>query len=359
MEQYAHPHVLHSPEQAMALHATQARRPSGVVEWRICQLIPSALRVRTTQTPQGRHYGCTTQAGWGRLRLARSGHALSDEVFAPVVRRTFTDRLPPDVAVGSHATACHRAGTVSHWNASGPITCALMGARARGARACQLQRRHVGPTHPYLFHPLRQGYEARFAAHVLALDRAGGGRQPFRACSDRPLESACLRDVVQIGLWSTCFRDGGPLPAPGSGSNALDGVSAAEVGFHRTQQWLQEHGRSSFVLGPVPVFDRDVPAALALESGDGSMRLDRGRRLQDELHRPFFAALGRAPNSLRFADPLDWMCNPECTVLHGQQPMYKDRHHLSTTGALRLREPLERALRDSGIIDATDADNGL
>lgn len=154
-----------------------------------------------------------------------------------------------------------------------------------------------------------------------------------------------LRTVVLSAFWSTYFREGAPLRWTGEGAGAA-GAHAARKGLLETVQWLLANGRSTVVLGPVPTYDKNVAAALALQQRDGVVRLDLAPHGQRDKNELFAQAVASLPHNgkVQLADPLAWMCHEQCVVAADGRSLYRDAHHLSSEGARMLREPLAQAL---------------
>jgi peptidoglycan/LPS O-acetylase OafA/YrhL len=155
-----------------------------------------------------------------------------------------------------------------------------------------------------------------------------------------------LQTVVLSGFWSTYFREHGPLLwASGQGEH-LEAEAAAAKGLQATVRWLLEHRRKTIVIGPVPTYEKNVAAALALQERDGVARLDLAQYPQRQKNALFAGAVRALPpdSRLQAADPLAWMCNPQCAVAVGGKSLYRDAHHLSTEGALALRQPIAEVL---------------
>ncbi|AEG93307.1 acyltransferase family protein [Ramlibacter tataouinensis] len=155
-----------------------------------------------------------------------------------------------------------------------------------------------------------------------------------------------LRSVVLAGFWSTYFRDEGPLRSVGPGLQ-LEGLEAARQALMHTLDWLHAHQRSTVLIGPVPVHDRSVPAALALERVTGRDLLDSSLAQQRQAHAAFLQIAQQMPQGpqYRWVDPLGWLCNGGCTVVRDGVPLYRDAHHLSLAGAMALKPRLDKALK--------------
>ena len=157
-----------------------------------------------------------------------------------------------------------------------------------------------------------------------------------------------IKTVVMAAFWSTYFREDGPLTAQ-AGNPPAKGADAAKNALASTIQWLRDDGRQVVLLGPVPVFDKSVPLALALEKATGRTLLHSSLDEQRKKHASFFGVVdatkrGGGGVSFRFLDPIQWLCAEECLVMKNGVPLYRDPHHLSVAGAMALEENLRLGL---------------
>lgn len=154
-----------------------------------------------------------------------------------------------------------------------------------------------------------------------------------------------IRTVVVAGFWSTYLREHGPLrslapnPAPA-------GLPAAAQALEHTLAWLDDAGLRTVVLGPVPTYDKSVPAALAFEAAQGRTVLDRSPALQLQRNQAFFSVVQRLRDrgGITVIDALPWLCDEACRVLHEGVSLYRDSNHLSQAGARLLQPELAAAL---------------
>jgi peptidoglycan/LPS O-acetylase OafA/YrhL len=155
-----------------------------------------------------------------------------------------------------------------------------------------------------------------------------------------------IKTVVLMAFWSTYFRDHGPLRMVLQDGARIEGIAAAQRSLDMTRKWLEENGRTVILVGPVPVYDKDVPAALAVEALTERRALDLSVSEQRRKHAPFLAAVDgfRSGASFRFLDPIPWLCARECEVIKDGVPLYRDSNHLSVAGAIALQVDLNKGL---------------
>lgn len=158
-----------------------------------------------------------------------------------------------------------------------------------------------------------------------------------------------IKTVVMSAFWSTYFREDGPLTAQ-AGNPPAKGVNAAKNALASTIQWLRDNGRLVVLIGPVPVYDKSVPMALALEKATNRTLLHSSMDEQRKKHTSFFEVVDGVKrevgegSSFRFLDPIQWLCAEECMVMKDSVPLYRDSHHLSVAGAMALEADLSRDL---------------
>ena len=178
------------------------------------------------------------------------------------------------------------------------------------------------------------------------------------AIQDYLVKHPDIKTVVMAAFWSTYFRQGGPLTQAGAGmGTAVSGMAAAQSSLGTTLQWLGQGKRQVLLIGPVPLPDKDVPLALALNelTGRGLVRSTANR--QRELHEEFLdvAKAARPASGFQFADPIAWLCTHECLWAQGEVSLYRDEHHLSIAGAMALKPHLALTLDKLGIAPAPGA----
>ena len=152
-----------------------------------------------------------------------------------------------------------------------------------------------------------------------------------------------LKQVVLVGYWRSYFEGKTRLTfaAPTTG----DSREVAPAALTDTVERLSRGGVSTVLLGPVPVYDKSVPLALALQSKLGRDLLPMPLESHRMRHRRFYETVAAlSPDRARVVDPAEWMCRPHCAVEHDGIALYRDAHHLSRDGALTYQSELARAL---------------
>jgi peptidoglycan/LPS O-acetylase OafA/YrhL len=131
-----------------------------------------------------------------------------------------------------------------------------------------------------------------------------------------------------------------------------DDVLTAEVGTSSTAalvstlHWLRDKGKRVVLIGPVPVFDRNVPLTLALQASTTQNLLRVDAETQRRNQAAFFRAVAEFSTENWFAllDPIEWLCRTQCATMEEGTVLYRDSNHLSVQGALRLMPYIEDKL---------------
>ena len=155
-----------------------------------------------------------------------------------------------------------------------------------------------------------------------------------------------IKTVLMSAYWSTYFREGGPLTAQ-TGNPPAKGLDAAKNALASTIQWLRDNGRLVVLVGPVPVYDKSVPLALALEQVTGRKVMRTTMDAQRQKNAAFFAVVDsakRGGGAFRFLDPIQWLCAEDCMIMKNGVPMYRDSNHLNVAGAMTLEADLNREM---------------
>ena len=141
------------------------------------------------------------------------------------------------------------------------------------------------------------------------------------------------------GYWSSYFNENFPL----SVTTGAKGTAAAKTGLADTLQWLRDNNRQAILIGPVPVYEKSVPLALALGSATNRNLLQLTTELEQRARNsPFYEVVSAVqPSSwFRFFDPIQWMCSGECITMRAGDPLYRDANHLSLAGAKAMQDKL-------------------
>ena len=171
------------------------------------------------------------------------------------------------------------------------------------------------------------------------------------ACRDRQAEVKAylvahpeIKTVVITAYWGIYFRADGPLQLVSRLDKPLDGQAAAQAGLRATLQWLQQNQRAVILVGPLPAYDKSIPAALALEAATGQMFARSSASAERLTNAPFMAVVDEFEPGERFrvVDPVPWLCAPQCELIRDGVSLYRDGHHLSVTGAMALTDELDQ-----------------
>jgi peptidoglycan/LPS O-acetylase OafA/YrhL len=121
-----------------------------------------------------------------------------------------------------------------------------------------------------------------------------------------------------------------------------------ETGLVRTIEELTKLDRQVVLISPIPEVGYDVPSSFFVANRTGrevnaiiaptrEEFLIRNRFILDLLNR-----LKKDYENIQLVDVTDVFCDQlRCNVTHGNEPLYKDDHHLSTAGSLMLAPALD------------------
>jgi len=164
----------------------------------------------------------------------------------------------------------------------------------------------------------------------------------FNEAIARTIERIDPRLVVLNAHWIDSDADLAEQPDP-AGS---PGRSPFERAFGRTVRRIQSAGRSVCAVLDVPTMQHDVPYALAMARrrgiGNDSLRVTRAEAIGEyrevESRIRVFEQLGM----LKVVDPKEVLCRTgSCAFQLDGKPLYRDRDHLSVTGADFVSSTLE------------------
>jgi peptidoglycan/LPS O-acetylase OafA/YrhL len=147
-----------------------------------------------------------------------------------------------------------------------------------------------------------------------------------------------IKIVVIAALWTTYFREDAPLTTALGGLTG-SGSTVARHALLSTLQWLEDNGKQVVLIGPVPIYDRSVPLALALEITRGKQFNRSTADAAQKNNAEFFSAVATLKSSeVLMLDPIPWLCPDACMVLKDGIPLYRDSNHLSVAGAMALKD---------------------
>ena len=93
----------------------------------------------------------------------------------------------------------------------------------------------------------------------------------------------------------------------------MDGQAAAQAGLRETLQWRQQGQRTVILIGPVPAYNKSVPATLALEAASGRQRVHSSSNEEKLTDASFLAVVDEFEPDAQFqyVDPVPWLYAPE------------------------------------------------
>lgn len=154
-----------------------------------------------------------------------------------------------------------------------------------------------------------------------------------------------IQTVVMAGFWSNYFRERGPLQMVSPAGATIGGPAAAQTGLRATLQWLRQSQRTVMLIGPVPAYDKSVPAVLALEAATGRKAARSSASEERLTNAPLLTVVEEFEPDLQFhyVDPVPWLCAQECRLIKSGVSLYRDGHHLSVAGAMSIKDELSQA----------------
>ena len=210
----------------------------------------------------------------------------------------------------------------------------------------------------------RAGQAGEFAgrnacAPLLGVNRIDLGRTT--TCSrynDEVLAALRARDdlgtVILVGRWALTSEGTRPPSEEGEPARLAevgaedtppqDNFAVFEAALRRTVAALRATGREVVILGDVPEIGWDVPRLVFSEERWGHPLPPRpdiaavARR--DARAEQLFADLAAADPGVRYVPVAEKLCDPECEVTLGDQPLYFDSHHLTAFGAREIMAPV-------------------
>ena len=158
------------------------------------------------------------------------------------------------------------------------------------------------------------------------------------------LEHPEIKTVVMAAFWSRYFSELGPVKMARDHTEESVGLAAAQTGLRTTLQWLQQNDRAIFLIGPVPAYKKDVPAALAVQTITGKSFIRSTYSEEKFFNAPFLDIVDefKTASSFRYVSPIDELCTKECLLIKDGITLYRDSHHLSIKGAMVLKEALSK-----------------
>lgn len=156
-----------------------------------------------------------------------------------------------------------------------------------------------------------------------------------------------IKTVLMSANWGWYFSDDTLLKDGRGGAASTSRVTVAQGALTSTVEWLLQHGLKVILIGPVPTYKKSVPLSLVMETATGRpQRQQLTASDQRSRHAPFFNVVAALEHrsSLRFLDPIQWLCTSECAVVKNALPLYRDAGHLSVSGAISMEKQLTLGL---------------
>ena len=155
-----------------------------------------------------------------------------------------------------------------------------------------------------------------------------------------------IKTVIMAAYWSKYFTENDPLSLHKENEHVLvESTIAAKKALASTLDWLLDNGKQVILIGPVPIYDKSVPMALALEKSTNKNLLHSTSAEQLQRNAPFFDVVKAVkPTAMfLFLNPIEWMCHDECLTMKDGIPLYRDSNHLSVAGAMTLKDNINRS----------------
>ena len=157
-----------------------------------------------------------------------------------------------------------------------------------------------------------------------------------------------IKNVVMIGVWPAYFREGiTTLVVDIEGKGKFKNTEAAKEGLKHTIKKINELGKKVILVGPVPIYEGNVPLAhansLILNKNFKSTNFDS----QIEFNSKFFDYVNKNDEDFYFVNPLKWICKPSCITLLEGNPIYFDSNHLNELGSLNFKDQFALELANS------------
>jgi len=129
------------------------------------------------------------------------------------------------------------------------------------------------------------------------------------------------------------------------GENFSGGLAAYE-GLKSTLSKINQYGKNTIIVGPVPTYDKSVPF-LHAEALNKNINFPVSNLMEQKKRNGKFYDLidsFLSLNNFNFIDPLDWMCDDECITTKDGKSLYHDSNHLNKFGSLSFENILNEKL---------------
>ena len=156
-----------------------------------------------------------------------------------------------------------------------------------------------------------------------------------------------IKNVVLVGVWPSYFRGWHTLIVDIEGKGSFKNEDGAREGLEYTINRLNELGKNVILIGPVPVYDENVPLSHANALIQNKPFKITNYNKVIKYNSIFFEYVKKNDNNVNFINPLKWICKPNCTTLVDGKSIYWDNNHLNEFGSLHFEKFLASNLEDT------------
>ena len=149
-----------------------------------------------------------------------------------------------------------------------------------------------------------------------------------------------IKNVVLIGVWPSYFRGWHTLIVDIDGKGKFKNEKGARLGLEHTINKLNKFGKNVILVGPVPVYDENVPLSHANALIQNKPFKSTNYNQVIDYNSIFFEYVEKNNNDFNFINPLKWICKPNCLTTIDGKSLYWDTNHLNEFGSLYLEEYL-------------------
>ncbi len=149
-----------------------------------------------------------------------------------------------------------------------------------------------------------------------------------------------IKNVVLVGVWPSYFRGWHTLIVDIEGKGEFKNEKGARIGLEYTINRLNELEKNVILIGPVPVYDKNVPLSHANSLIQNKPFKSTNYDEVIEFNSIFFDYVEQNKSKFNFINPLKWICKPNCKTLEEGKSLYWDTNHLNEFGSLYFKKPL-------------------
>ncbi len=147
-----------------------------------------------------------------------------------------------------------------------------------------------------------------------------------------------IKNVVIIGVWPSYFRGWNKFTVDIEGVGQFKNEAGARIALNNTIEKIQKLKKNAILVGPVPVYDENVPFSHANAVIQKRKFISTNLNSQIEFNSIFYDFVNKNKKKINFIDPLEWICNLECITLVNGKSIYFDTNHLNEKGSLYFKD---------------------